>query len=194
MYKPTSICVYCGSSKDTRRSHRDAATQLGALLASNAISLVFGGGKVGLMGLIADAALAAGGNVVGVIPDFLIEREVGHAECSVLHTSATMHERKQRMAELSDAFVILPGGLGTLDEAFEIITWKQLGLHDKPIIIANIDGYWDPFIALLDNMIAEKYVYGSPQNLVQFVTTIDEILPALATLPRGRTGLDSSRI
>ena len=179
MPKAKSICLYCGSSANTRESHCTAATEFGTLLASHGISLVFGGGRVGLMGLAADAALKGGGEVIGVIPDFLVEREVGHAECTILHTTHTMHERKQRMAELSDAFVILPGGLGTLDEAFEIITWKQLSLHDKPIVIANIDGYWDALNTLFENMNTEKYLPTGHENLVHSVSTIGDILPAI---------------
>ena len=135
-----SVCVYCGSASDGPESHRNAAAQLGAALAENNIRLVFGGGHVGLMGIAADAALAAGGEVIGVIPDFLRDRELGHEGCDDLIVTPSMHSRKQKMAELSDGFAILPGGLGTLDEAFEIITWKQLNLHDKPIVIADIDG------------------------------------------------------
>ncbi len=191
MTKAKSICLYCGSSANTRESHRAAATEFGTLLASHGISLVFGGGRVGLMGLAADAALKAGGEVIGVIPDFLVEREVGHAECTTLHTTTTMHERKQQMAELSDAFVILPGGLGTLDEAFEIITWKQLGLHDKPIIIANIDGYWDALNTLFENINAENYVPKGHDKLVGSVSTIDDILPAIDAMPAAKVDLSS---
>ena len=137
MTKKYAICLYCGSSPKTRDSHREAAAEFGSLLARNNISLVYGGGSVGLMGLAADAALAAGGDVIGVIPEFLVRRKISHNTCTALYMTATMHERKQRMVQLSDAFVILPGGIGTLDEAFEIITWKQLHLHKKPIILAN---------------------------------------------------------
>lgn len=190
----SALCVYCGSSQDTRESHRSAAREFGSLLAQAGITLVFGGGKVGLMGLAANAALEAGGKVIGVIPDFLVEREVGHASCTELHITATMHERKTRMAELSDAFVILPGGLGTLDEAFEIITWKQLGLHDKPIVLANIDGYWDPFENMLDRLVEENYVAAKSRQLFQTVDTIDAVLPAIAAMPSSKTGLESTRI
>ena len=144
------------------------------------------------MGLAADAALEGGGRVVGVIPEFLVAWEVGHADCTELHTTKTMHERKQRMAELSDAFVILPGGLGTLDEMFEIVTWRQLRLHEKPIIVANIDGYWDPLEKLLQNMTAENYIPGGHGNLITFVARIDEILPILRSMPPLRGSLKPS--
>ncbi len=183
MMEIRSICVYCGASSDTREHHRQAAIEFGTLLAAEGISLVFGGGRVGLMGLAADAALEGGGRVVGVIPEFLVAWEVGHAECTELHTTKTMHERKQLMAELSDAFVILPGGLGTLDEMFEIVTWRQLRLHEKPIIVVNIDRYWDPLEKLLQNMTAENYIPGGHDNLITFVTRIDEILPILRSMP-----------
>jgi uncharacterized protein (TIGR00730 family) len=186
MPKTKSICLYCGSSANTRKSHRVAATEFGTLLAAQGISLVFGGGRMGLMGLAADAALKGGGEVIGVIPDFLVEREVGYAECTVLHTKHTMHDRKQQMAELSDAFVILPGGLGTLDEAFEIITWKQLGLHDKPVVIANIDGYWDALNTLFENMNDEKYVPTGYDKLFRSVSTIGDILPAIDAMLAAR--------
>ena len=189
-----SICVYCGASSDTRERHRQAATKFGTLLAAEGVSLVFGGGRVGLMGLAADAALEGGGRVVGVIPEFLVAWEVGHAECTELHTTKTMHERKQRMAELSDAFVILPGGLGTLDEMFEIVTWRQLRLHEKPIIVANIDRYWDPLEKLLQNMTAENYIPGGHDNLITFVTRVDEILPILRSMPPASRNLEGYRL
>ncbi len=153
------------------------------MLAENDIALVFGGGHVGLMGLAADAALSAGGRVIGIIPEFLMAREVGHAACSELHITKTMHDRKQKMAELSDAFVILPGGLGTLDETFEIITWRQLGLHEKPIVIANIDGYWDPLSELVENILEEGYAPSSNRDLIQVVDRIEDILPEIEASP-----------
>ena len=186
-----SICLYCGSSSNTRDSHRAAAREFGRQLASNDIALIFGGGRVGLMGLAADAALDSGGKVIGVIPDFLVEREVGHAACTELFTTKTMHARKQKMAELSDAFAILPGGLGTLDETFEIVTWKQLGLHDKPIVLVNIDGYWDPLHDLLKHMSAENYVPEAEGDLYAVVSSIDEILPTIRSMPPARTDLKS---
>ena len=188
MTKIKSICLYCGSSSNTRNTHRNAAHEFGALLGREEITLVFGGGRVGLMGVAADAALDSGGNVVGVIPDFLAKREVGHGACTELHTTNTMHERKQKMAELSDAFVILPGGVGTLDETFEIITWRQLGLHTKPVIFVNIDGYWDPLLILLKQMADEHYVPQPEGELYTFVSSIEDILPAIRSISALRDG------
>ena len=183
MAEINSVCVYCGSSSNTRASHRQAAAEFGTLLAAEGVSLIFGGGRVGLMGLAADATLNSGGRVIGVIPEFLAAREVAHTKCTELHTTVTMHERKQQMADLSDAFVILPGGLGTLDEMFEIITWRQLSLHQKPIIIANIDGYWDPLEKLIQNMFSENYITIDYNNLITFVSCIAEVLPILRAMP-----------
>jgi uncharacterized protein (TIGR00730 family) len=144
-----SICVYCGSRFGDDPAFEAAARELGTLVAQAGGQLVYGGGRVGLMGTVADAALAAGGHVVGVIPDALMQREVGHAGLSELHVVHTMHERKQRMAERADAFVALPGGIGTLEELYEMWSWQQLGYHDKPVALLNVAGYYD---ALLDFM------------------------------------------
>ena len=148
--------------------------------------MVFGGGHVGLMGLAADAALAAGGEVTGVIPAFLRDLELAHDGCDEMIVTESMHARKQKMAELSDGFVILPGGLGTLDEAFEMITWRQLGLHDKPIVALSTDGYWQPLEALLAH--AEKAGYMRPQEapLLAIVDRVEDILPALRAAPAAR--------
>src|SRR6185437_7084929 len=137
------LCVYCASSRGVQESYRSAAVALGTSIADAGIELVYGGGRVGLMGLIADAALARNGRVTGVIPGHLHDREVAHPNARLV-VVASMHERKQRMFDLADAFVALPGGLGTLDETIEIVTWKQLGLHDKPIVILDIERYWAP--------------------------------------------------
>ncbi len=194
MRRIDSVCVYCGSSARVRGSHREAAQRFGALLAESGIRLVFGGGRVGLMGLLADAALARGGEVIGVIPEFLRELEVGHANCTELIVTDSMHSRKRRMAELSDGFVILPGGLGTLDETFEIITWKQLGLHDKPIVVCDVDGFWQPLEALIANLIREHYVRPEHQHLFRTVAGIDEVLPALETMPTTTMRVDAKWI
>ena len=139
-----SICVYCGSAFGANPKHRAMAQRFGELLGRNGIDLVYGGGRVGLMGVIADAALKNGSKVIGVIPEHLQSKEVGHHGISELRVVPNMHERKELMFQLSDAFVILPGGFGTLDETFEMITWRQLRLHDKPIVLLDIDGYWAP--------------------------------------------------
>ena len=153
-----SVCVFCGSAPGARPSYSRAAEEMGVALARAGLTLVYGGGKLGLMGIVADAVLAAGGRVVGVIPRMLIERECAHPNLTTQHVVNTMHERKTLMAELSDAFVGLPGGMGTFDELVEIVTWAQLGLHAKPVVLANIDGYFQTLYAMLDNAVAEGFV------------------------------------
>ena len=147
-----SLCVFCGSSTPPDPRYRDAARALGTLAAARGVGLVYGGGSVGLMGAVADAALEAGGSVTGVIPAGLFSREIGHAGLTALHEVGSMHERKQLMYDLADAFVALPGGLGTLEELAEVTTWAQLGLHAKPVALLDVDGFWDPLIAQLDRM------------------------------------------
>jgi hypothetical protein len=186
-----SVCVYCASSSRGPESHKEAARLLGRLLAENNIRLIFGGGHVGLMGTTADAALAAGGEVTGVIPGFLRDLELAHDGCDELIVSDSMHSRKQKMAELSDGFVILPGGLGTLDEAFEIITWRQLGLHDKPIVVVDLDGYWQPLQALVDHIGANNYMRPNEAPLFQMVARIEDILPALRAAPAERQPIET---
>lgn len=194
MPTPKSVCVYCGSSDRGRDSHQRAAQDLGATLAQQGIRLVYGGGHVGLMGITADAALAHNGEVTGIIPQFLKDMEVGHGGCTELIVTETMHERKRRMVELSDAFVILPGGLGTLDETFEILTWRQLRLHDKPIIFVNIDEFWSPLLDLIDNQIAENYVRAEHRRLYDVVDSVADILPAIERSPVAAVPLESSRV
>ncbi len=189
-----SICVYCGSSGSTRESHRAAARDLGTRIGSAGIRLVFGGGRVGLMGLVADAALEAGGAVTGVIPRFLKAREVGHKGCTDLIVTENMHDRKLRMAALADAIVVLPGGLGTLDEAFEILTWKQLGLHDKPVIFVDIDGFWSHLVRLIENQIAENYVRQAERELFSVASSVADIFPLLKSLPASTISLEEKWI
>lgn len=186
-----SVCVYCASSSRGPESHKAAARQLGRLLAESNIRLIFGGGHVGLMGVIADAALAAGGEVTGVIPGFLSDLELAHDGCDEMIVTDSMHSRKQKMAELSDGFVILPGGLGTLDEAFEIITWRQLGLHDKPIVLVDLDGYWQPLRALMDQIVANRYMRPTDAPLFRTVERIEDVLLALRTAPAERQPLET---
>ncbi|MBI1773702.1 MAG: TIGR00730 family Rossman fold protein [Proteobacteria bacterium] len=183
MAKISSLCVYCGASSQVPDIYKKAARTLGRILAEAGVRLVFGGGRVGLMGEIADAALAAGGRVVGVIPKHLEDFEIGHRGVSELVVVGTMHERKQRMFELADAFAILPGGLGTLDETFEIVTWKQLGLHDKPVALIDVAGYWQPLDALIRHMTATGFVASGNDKLMITVETVEELLPALEALP-----------
>ena len=172
MAKLTSLCVYCGSSDRTEASHRELAAWLGREAAGRGVGIVFGGGRVGLMGVLADAALSAGGEVIGVIPEHLKAREVGHGAVTRLEVVESMHSRKARMCALADAFCVLPGGLGTLDETFEIITWKQLGLHDKPVVLVNLDGYWTPLLDLIAHQVRAGYVH--PRHAALFNVIEDQ--------------------
>lgn len=177
------LCVYCGSSDRGPESHARAARELGMQMATAGVGLVYGGGSIGIMGAISNAVKKAGGEVIGIIPDFLLQKEVHDGDASSLEVVETMHERKARMVELSDGFVILPGGLGTLDEFFEILTWRQLGLHDKPIVVANIEGYWDSLVTLIDGMAADNYVHTRHAAAIHVVDDIDAVLPTLRGLP-----------
>lgn len=160
------ICVFCGSNRGSRPAYAEAARRMGTELARRRLGLVYGGGRVGLMGILADAALAAGGEVIGIIPEALLAWEVAHASLSDLQVVGSMHERKARMADLSDAFVALPGGFGTLEEFCEVLTWSQLGLHRKPCGLVNVDGYYDPLLALLDYAVTERFVRPEHRALV----------------------------
>jgi uncharacterized protein (TIGR00730 family) len=160
------VCVFCGSSLGSRPAYADAARRLGEALARRRIGLVYGGGSIGLMGVVADAALAAGGEVIGVIPAALERRELARGKLTRLHVVGSMHERKARMAELSDAFVALPGGLGTLEELAEVLTWAQLGLHRKPCALLDAGGYWRPLTAFLDHAVAERFVRPEHRAMV----------------------------
>jgi len=191
------ICVYAGSNPGTNPAYAEAAAELARLLASRDIGVVYGGGKVGLMGILADAALAAGGEVIGVIPQDLVDREVGHGGVTELHVVASMHERKALMAELSDAFVALPGGIGTLEELIEVYTWSQLGLHDKPMGMLNVAGYYDGLAVLLDHAVQEGFLRSQHRAALHTAATPAELLglfvgwrPATAGkwLDRDRTG------
>jgi uncharacterized protein (TIGR00730 family) len=176
--QPKSVCVYCGSRFGADPAYRQAAEDLGLALADNAWRLVYGAGDVGLMGAVAQAAQAAGGETFGVIPTHLFQREVGKRDLSTFIITETMHERKKVMYMNSDAIVVLPGGAGSLDEFFEVLTWRQLGLHDKPIFLLNINGYWDPLIALNTHVVAQGF---ADQSLLDFVTVTDTV-PALTGL------------
>ncbi len=179
MTKPSSISVYCGSTTDVAQCYRDAATQLGRTFGEHGIDTVYGGGRNGLMGLVADAALAAGGRVIGIIPQSIAALEVGHTALTELVTVDSMHLRKHAMAERADAFVVLPGGLGTLDEALEMLAWKQLGLHDKPIVILNTAGYWDPLLAMFARAVNENFIYERQRALYRAVPDVAGVLPAI---------------
>ena len=179
MRRITSVCVFCGSSSRVAEEYRAGAAQLGTLVATNGIRLVYGGGRVGLMGLLADAALAAGGEVIGVIPQFLVDLEVAHSGLSELRVVESMHVRKQMMAELAEAFVALPGGFGTLEEAVEVITWHQLGLHRKPTVLVDIGGFWDPFRRLTDRFVEEGFAHPDQRGSFALVPSVDAVLDAL---------------
>lgn len=175
----SSVCVFCGSQYGSDPAYRRVATQLGEMLGTAGVAVIYGGGHVGLMGAVADAAMAAGGQVIGVIPTRLLEREVGHRAITQLITTKDMFERKQQMIDRADAFVILPGGLGTLDELLEVITLRQLGYHDKPIILLNLHGYWDPFIAVVDQVVRHNFALPGARTLYRVVDTVGQVLPAL---------------
>ena len=153
-----SICIYCGSSPGDHPAYMESARRMGTLIAEGGHRLVYGGGHVGLMGAAADAALQAGGEVVGVIPKDILDKEVGHGGVTELYTVGSMHERKMKMAHLSDSFVALPGGIGTLEEIIEVLTWSQLGFHSKACGVLNVEGFFDPLFALLDHMVAHRFL------------------------------------
>jgi uncharacterized protein (TIGR00730 family) len=173
------VCVFCASSSGARIEYRQQAQALGTLLAENRIGLVYGGAHVGLMGVLADAALAAGGEVIGVIPYALIDREIEHRGLTHLIEVTTMHERKARMAEAADAFVALPGGFGTLDEFFEVITWAQLGIHAKPCILLNTGGYYDGLLHFLDSAVTEGFMKPESRALIRLTLDPSEALASI---------------
>jgi uncharacterized protein (TIGR00730 family) len=160
------VCIFCGSSPGRDPVYVDAARRVGRLLAERGLELVYGGAHVGLMGAVADAALAAGGHVIGVIPQGMVDREIAHTSISDLHIVATMHERKAMMERLSDAFLALPGGMGTFEEVCEIYTWGQLGLHTKPCGLLNVDRYYDPLLQLLDNAVSAGFLRAAHREAV----------------------------
>lgn len=175
-----SICVFCGSSKGFDSLHSDVARVLGVMLAKRNIRLVYGAGNIGLMGVIADAVLENGGQVLGVIPGFLKEKEVCHTGLTELIVTNTMHKRKEIMAENSDGFIILPGGYGTLDEFFEILTWRQLHLHNKPIGVLNVNGYYDHLLAHVKHMWREGFLREANLSLITVSEDIPELLEKMA--------------
>jgi uncharacterized protein (TIGR00730 family) len=176
--------VFCGARFGTDPGAREVAVSLGKLLARQGITLVYGGGGVGLMGLVANAALEAGGKVVGVIPDFLLQREAGHPALSETVVVRTMHERKLQMFERSEAFIVLPGGVGTLEELFEVLSWRTLGLHAKPIVIVDQGGYWRPLAELLRSVVDAGFAEPTHLDHVAFVSDLAELLPTIAAMPR----------
>jgi len=174
------VCVFCGANPGTNPAHAEAARALGHAIAARGMGLVYGGGKVGLMGIVADAALEGGAEVDGVIPEHLMQRELGHGSVTRLHVVASMHERKAMMAALSDGFVVLPGGFGTLEEAFEVLTWSQLGLHRKGTVFLDVKGYWSKLNAMLDSMADEGFVKPEHRALALTAGHSEEALDMLA--------------
>ena len=179
----TNVCVYCGSSSSVDDVYKEAATKLGKLIADEDWGVVYGGGRVGLMGLVADSALKNGTNVIGIIPEHIEEREVQHTDLTELHVVDTMHVRKQMMVDRSDAFVVLAGGLGTLDELFELLTWKQLGLHDKPIVIVNIGGYWTKMLEAIEHIANIGFMRQDDLKLFIAVDSVDDVPETLKNAP-----------
>ena len=182
-----SICVFCGSSSGASASYGAAAKALAVSAAAQRIQIVYGGASVGIMGVLADSTLAAGGRVIGVIPRALVDREIAHTGLTELHVVDTMHDRKARMAELADAFVALPGGLGTLEELFEIWTWGMLGLHHKPYGLLDVDGYYQPLIKFLDHARDEGFVRPSQRDRLVVDTDAERLLAALSRAAGERT-------
>jgi len=175
----TSVCVFCGSHYGADPRFREAARRFGELAGAAGLRVIYGGGRVGLMGEAADAAMAAGGEVVGVIPAHLLEREVGHRAITELVVTDDMFERKNQMIARADAFVILPGGLGTLDELREVTTLRQLGYHDKPVVLVNTAGYWDPWVAMVDRVVEQDFAAADARRLFAMLDTVDEAIAAL---------------
>jgi uncharacterized protein (TIGR00730 family) len=174
------VCVFAGSSRGAREDYAQAAQTLARELVTRGVDVVYGGGKVGMMGVLADATLAAGGQVIGVIPKALLAKEVAHGGLTELRVVASMHERKAMMAELSDGFIALPGGLGTMEEFFEVLTWAQLGLHAKPCGLLNVSGYFDGLLAFLDTTVTERFVKSEHRTLVITSTSPGELIERLA--------------
>ena len=179
------LCVFCGSSMGNRPVYREAAARLGNHLATSGIALVYGGGRVGLMGVLADSVLAAGGEAIGVMPKALVDKEIAHATLTRLHIVESMHERKALMADLADAFVLLPGGFGSWEEFCEVLTWLQLGIHRKPCGILNIEGYYDALMALAAHGVAEGFIAPPHKEMVVVQDTVQQLISELiiARLP-----------
>jgi len=192
-HTPLSLCVYCGSRAGSEAAYAQAADAVGTLIGRMGWQLVYGGGRAGLMGRVADAALAAGARVVGVIPNSLMVRELGHAGLAEQHVVETMHQRKQMMAERSDAFLALPGGLGTFEELFEVWTWRQLGYHDKPLGLLNVAGYYDTLIAFLAQTAQRGFVSEAQRDLLEIGDEPQRLLERLGELAKAATAPDNYR-
>ena len=176
---PSAVAVFCGSKPGQDPQHLASAQALGERMAAEEIELVYGGGRVGLMGAVAEAVQQGDGKVTGIIPDFLMQREVGNSEAGSLEVTDSMHSRKRRMFEIADAFVTLAGGMGTLDETIEVITWKQLRLHAKPIIVLSVDGYWDVLRQATQGFTKSGFAYASDADLFTIVDSVDAVFDAL---------------
>jgi uncharacterized protein (TIGR00730 family) len=174
----SSICVFCGSNAGAQPAYVDTAEAVGRGLARRGVRVVYGGARVGMMGALADAARSAGGDVVGVMPQAIFDREVGHTGLDDLRVVGSMHERKALMAELSDAFIALPGGVGTLEELFEVYTWAQLGIHEKPLGLLDVAGYYRPLVAFLDHAAREQFVRPSTRSMLAVSEDLDDLLAA----------------
>jgi uncharacterized protein (TIGR00730 family) len=175
----SAICVYAGSSPGARPAYAEAARALGEAIAGRGLGLVYGGGDVGLMKVVADTAMEAGGHVTGIIPRTLLEREIGHGALTELLVVESMHERKLAMAERADAFIALPGGIGTVEELVEVLTWTQLGVHDKPCSVLDVEGYWQPLIALLDHAVTERFLPAQHREMLLSGTDPEALIDAL---------------
>ncbi len=187
------MCVFCGASVGNDPAFAAAGRQLGAMMAARGVRLIFGGGHVGMMGVVADAVLDGGGEAVGVIPENLVERELGHDRLSELHVVDTMHARKQKMFELSDAFAVLPGGFGTLDETFEVLTWRQLGLHGKPIVLLSAQAYWRPFEHLVEAIVGAGFAPRAAAAMFASVETPQALFELLDRAAEPSVPPDSAR-
>jgi uncharacterized protein (TIGR00730 family) len=177
----SSICVFCGSNAGADPAYLEAAEAVGRALAQRGVGVVYGGGKVGMMGAVADAARAAGGEVIGVIPQAIFDLEIGHTGLDDLRVVGSMHERKALMAELSDAFIALPGGIGTLEELFEVYTWAQLGIHAKPLGLLDVVGYYQPLVAFLDHAVQERFLRRKTRTLLAVSDDLDDLIAAFET-------------
>ena len=170
------VAIYCGSSMGKKEMYAEKAVELGMVLAKNDHDIVYGGSKIGLMGKVADAVLAAGREVIGVMPTYLQQREIAHSSLTEIHFVESMHIRKAKMVDLSDAFIALPGGAGTMDEYFEVFTWGQIGLHEKPVILYNIDGFYDALLQHFNRMLEEGFIQAKHKSLIRVATTAEEVL------------------
>ena len=194
MTEISSLCVFCGSKTGESPAYEAAARRLGEQMADRGIRLVYGGGRIGLMGVVADAVLAGGGEVIGIIPEFLKDLEVGNDAVTEQIVTGSMHARKTRMFELADGFVVLPGGLGTLDETLEIITWKQLQLHAKPVVVLNTDGYWSVFEDLIRRTVDSGFAHSAVAELFTMVAKPEDVFPALAAQPEPKEEVLTSHL